>query len=225
MRQRLLPIAAVAIILGGVRPASAGLVTYTDRAQFTTASANTTVITFENLAPPGSFSYYGNPGSLNLSGVTFTTNSPLFVQNNNAYGTGAYLSAQQTNPEIVTIALPSGITAVGSDYFSAYDTTVTLSTGQSFAIPGGTYPNIMFFGFTTDAAISSIQLAVAGDGIDLDNFTFGQAVPEPAALTLMVTGMLAVAAGPLRRRRGVRTGQVQGKVRESAIAGAPDRAL
>jgi hypothetical protein len=194
-------IASIAIILGGVGSASAGLVTYTDPAQFAAVSAHTTVIGFENLAPPGGFSYYGDPGTLSLSGVTFTTNSPLFVQNTNAYGTGAFLSAQQTNPEIVTIALPSGITAVGSDYFTAYATTVTLSTGESFVIPGGTYPNLGFFAFTTDTAISSLRLAVAGDGIDLDNFTFGQAVPEPGALTLLATGMLVVAGGPLRRRR------------------------
>jgi hypothetical protein len=193
--------ATVIIALGVVGPASADLVVYSDPAQFAAASTNMTGIDFENLAPSGRFSYYGDPGTLAIGGVTFTTNSPLFVQNNNAYGTGAFLSAQQSDPEIVNIVLPSGITAVGSDYFSAYSTTVTLSSGQSFVIPGGTYPDLGFFGFTTDTAVSSIQLTVAGNGIDLDNFTFGQAVPEPTTIALLTTGMLVVAGGPLLRRR------------------------
>jgi hypothetical protein len=78
---------------------------FTDRASFNAATMNRTVIDFEGLAPSGGFTYYGSPGFLVLSGVTFESNGPLFVQN---AGTGpippgfccqgSRLSFQQATP-------------------------------------------------------------------------------------------------------------------------------
>ncbi len=207
------------IIVGGLfhgllapSTASAAFAIYTDRASFNAASTNLSTLTFEGLAPAGSFTYYGNPGSLTLNRVTFQTNGALFVQNLNYYGTGAFLSAQQApqGPDILTVLLPSGINAIGTDFLSTTPVTVTLSTGQSYTLPGRPFPNIGFTGFTTDVAISSLRFSEAS-GIDLDNFSFGQSasVPEPSSVAMLLLGVVGVLGASVRAHRPEKTPAVR----------------
>lgn len=163
---------------------------FTERAAFDKASADRTIITFEGLAPPGGFTSYDSPGSLTTGGVFFSTNNYLFIQNNNFFGTGSIFSAQQgSHPQVVNIALPANVTAVGSDFFSAVPVQITLSTGQRYTLQGNPLPNFAFAGFTSTIAISSVQF-VANNGIDLDNFVYGRGLPNP---TVQIAALDAVA--------------------------------
>jgi len=155
---------AVLTILGG-RVASAATITpFTDHTAFNAATMNRTLIDFEGLAPSGSFTFYGNPGSLMLSGVTFQSNGLLFVQNSSGgpLGVGSRLTFQQATPtNILTVTLPANVSAVGFDFIAGDPVTVTLSSGQSsqsFNIGTSPFPNFSFAGFTADGPISAIQV-------------------------------------------------------------------
>jgi hypothetical protein len=156
---------------------------FTDRNAFNAATINRTVIGFEGLAPPGRFTSYGNPGSLMLSGVTFQSNGPLFVQNAGAVlvelglcCSGSRLTFQQATPSnILNVTLPTGISAAGFSFISGDPVTITLSIGQSsqsFNICASPFPKFSFIGFIADEPMSTIQVVSVG-GADLDHFTFG----------------------------------------------------
>src|SRR5262249_60660535 len=67
---RLLLIALGGMALGAV-PARADLIVYMDRAAFEARSGDLQTITFEGLAPPNSFRFFGSPPGLTLLGVNF----------------------------------------------------------------------------------------------------------------------------------------------------------
>src|SRR6266566_6100216 len=107
-------LAAITILEGRVSSAAV-IQQFTDRNAFNAATMNRAVIDFEGLAPPGGFTFYGNPGSLVLSGVTFASNGPLFVQNSNGgpLGVGSRLTFQQATPtNILNVTLPACVSAV-----------------------------------------------------------------------------------------------------------------
>jgi hypothetical protein len=204
-------------------PASAGFATYTDRASFVMASTALTLIDFEGIAPIDGFVPYGTGGSLTLGGVTFTAESQteLFVDSASYYaatygppgynlGAGDYLLAGNFDPTSLTVALPSGITAVGFDLGTFDDSTsavaITLSTGEMFQI-SAPFPATTFVGITTSIPIALISLEIAQgdrrDTLNLDTFTFGAAaVPEPSSLALLGGGAPAIAWRLARRKAG-----------------------
>jgi hypothetical protein len=190
--------------------ARAGTVTlFTDRNVFLGAATNLQNITFEGIAPPNSVT--PPLASLTLLGVTFS-DSPqdIFVVDAGffaptfQFGSGASLSGGVG----MTVQLPSGITAVGSDIMTALTTgpfQIVLSTGETFTVTPGTNGVRNFAGLISDVPISSLRFNRTA-GIPLfDNFVFGQGVPapvsEPATITLMAAGFGAVL---LKRRRRVK---------------------
>ena len=186
--------------------ACADFVTYTDRSSFEAMSIGLSTIDFEGIVDPGSFAYFGDPGSLAIGGVNFQTNGALFVQNNNLYGTGAFLSPQQppaNSLDITDITLPAGVTALGFNFSAGYPITLSLSGGESITLPGD-FPNLDFIGITTDTPITSIELSVQG-GVDLDNFSFGQAVPEPSSVLMLGLGSLGLIGVVKRSSRKTRS--------------------
>ena len=142
-----------------------------DPATFAGRISGGSLIDFEGIAVPGGFEYFGNPGQFSEAGVTIVSNSPMFLQNNNLYGTGAFLSPQQANPEIVDIALPPQIVAIGFWYQSAA-ATVELDGGQLFELPAVSPGSFEFFGIARETSINSLRIVVAGPGIDIDNIHF-----------------------------------------------------
>jgi len=123
------------------------------------------------------FLFLGDPGRHFEQGVTIQNNSPMFLQNSNAYGTGTFLSAQQFEPQIVVITPPADTTAVGFSYQSNV-ATVELYTGEILDLPAVTAGSLGFFGITSDTEIRSIIIRISGSSMDLDNLLFVITPPD-----------------------------------------------
>jgi hypothetical protein len=191
------------VAIGGLAPAQAeaGVVHFSDRAAFQAAAPGLTTIDFnDQVVPPSTFRFY--PGAtVSLSGVTFSTDNNLFAVTSAfdaAYGLGdgAVLSWQGADPDVLTISLPAGTTAVGMDFgsFGANPFTFALSSGEVFVLIGSDTPTTtpVFAGFISDVPIASLTSTFSGASPQIDRFVFGTAVPEPSALLLGVTGLLAL---------------------------------
>jgi hypothetical protein len=191
-RKYTVAITALALWAGSSR---AGMIRYNSRAAFQAATNGTSTIDFEGFAPDGGFI---SGVSFTFSGVTFTqsvSRGALFVIGRNVYySNNSVLSAQHgpSGPTDLEITLPGGYTAIGMDVgsFRGSTFTFTLSTGDVFTRP--TQFNLGFVGVTTSTPITSIRIDSPDLVMNVDNFTFGQAVPEPASLMLFGIGTLCL---------------------------------
>jgi hypothetical protein len=64
------------------------------------------------------------------------------------------------------------------------------------------YSRFRFLGAVVPGGISRVSIWSPGDGQFLDDFQYGQLVPEPTSVMLMAAAVFAVAARSTRRRRG-----------------------
>jgi hypothetical protein len=198
---------------------TADVVHFTDRAAFQAAVPGLTTIDFnDQVTPPSTFRFYPG-GTVTLSGVTFTSDNNLFAvtpsfEPQYSLGDGAVLSWQGANPDVLTIALPAGITAVGMDFgsFGPMPFTFVLSTGDAFVLTGSDAPtaNPVFAGFISDEPITSLTSTFSGAAPQIDRFVFGVAVPEPSTFVLGGAGLFALLLvgrdlGVRRRRSAARS--------------------
>jgi hypothetical protein len=166
-------------------------------------------VTFSENGPSGSLyvidtGYPSGPG-----GPYFFNGGGGPYLNNNTYYTG---SNQLTT---LTAQLPSNISAVGSDFglqsAGAPTTKITigLSTGEQFVFdPLPVSPTFNFLGFVSDQTLTSLTFQATSSvpaqnstgSPSLDNFTIGQAAPEPSAVFLAI-GAFGIVSSAWRRRR------------------------
>jgi hypothetical protein len=133
--------------------------------------------------------------------------SALFVIGRGSYLPGnSVLSAQHVGDGAnnLVITLPGSYTAVGLDVgsFENAPFTFTLSSGEMFTTP--TQFSLSFIGVTSTTPLTSLTIDTTDIVINVDNFTFGQALaaaPEPASLTLLGLGSLGLLGYGWRRRK------------------------
>ena len=149
--------------------------------------------------------FYGSPGAIALGNLNLQTTSPLFVQANNQFGTGTYLSAQQANPITLTFNFLASQNAFGFDFTSAVPLSIgvnaaTLTRGPSF------FPTLGFVGVIDTVGFTTVIVTIQGNGMDIDNIITSNSliapVPEPATWMMILFGFGLIGIS-MRRRQTV----------------------
>ena len=206
-----------------VGTSAASAATYDSRAAFDAATSATTTISFAGAVAPGQSDFYLQ--NFEYDDVAFSSPDELFV-NSNTYSTSfsganqlgsAYLEWQGSEPELLTIKLPTAVTAAGFDFADLVGTPApyTISAGNVVAtVTSGSSPT--FFGATSNVPFDELSVSVPFTSSSgtyfypaLDNLSYGaigpavSAAPEPSTWALVIAG-IAMLGGMLRftRRRG-----------------------
>ena len=183
--------------------AQTGLTQFTDRASFTAASRNLTVIDFEDGAPRSGFTNYKAPNVFSTRGLQFQLGGgerfgpgAISLVGGWYYAGPAYETTtgakitwsppNQTGNAHLEVRLPADITSVGVDLWtvqpaaSSVEVTVTANDGSSQTANVATLPRPApaFAGFASATSISSIRFTIprGQTGLILDNFSYGQAL-------------------------------------------------
>jgi len=161
-------------------------------------------IPFDNDVSGSQTSY--TAGGLTESGVHFSS-SGLYVINSQPYHSSPFL---YDGSGLLTIALPTGTTAIGMSLFSPtianhLSLNATLASSgtvtDSFFRDAGS--GVTFWGITSSDPISTITISSSIGWLGLDNFTIG-AVPEPSTYVLIGFGsIILIAFHRLNRRPGL----------------------
>jgi len=215
MRNRILAVAAIVtfVVATGVSQASASTIVYSTRAAFDAGTTGTSTVDFNGIAAPGGFVGYGG-GPAVFSGITVTGDGAMFVIDPAYYGFsyagGGFLNsdfAGATNT--LHFVLPSMVTAIGFDFGGLFGGPVTfqimLGNGDAFSASsaGSTASGTLgFVGFGSTVGFTYFDVVMPDSPFynAIDNLTTGQAVPEPASMTLIATGLAGLVARRLRRR-------------------------
>jgi len=207
---------AVLLCLGLAARAQSDIVSFTDRDDFTAASAMLSTIDFESAAPAKGFGKYPAAVGLTISGASFRASGgakfgPGMVYVPSAHyaalspihpaGAGAVLAwspPNQPGNASLDVTLPRGATAVGAEVWtiqpqaSTIEVTARTIDGQVQTVTVNTNrPAGSFVGFTSDADINSVsfRLPKGQTGLILDNFVMGRATGAgQSSLTTTVAG-------------------------------------
>jgi hypothetical protein len=195
---------------------------YTGRSAFYAASQDLQVIDFTACAEGQPYQYYGD--HLTVDGVTFVSQIVNGYTNGNLYV--AYIlnspNAVLYNYDVdlpLKVLLPPGTTAFGADFSTTtqladvqepdpFTALITLADGTSYTFSASKWPDLTFWGFTSDSPVASLTYSDGGTFYGLhyevmDNVAVGIAeVPEPApvSLALLAAGALAVSRAKRRTR-------------------------
>ena len=208
MRKIILPL--ILIATATMPGAALAAVTFYDDPATFDANANTgALLDLDSLAPINSSIFLGTPGEVDLGPLTVSTNGPLFAQNNNLWGTGGFLSAQQLQGATITFSIDNPVTAFALNYAAGASIDASVRGSNSILAPISVPPFMMaFFGVTSDTPFSIVTLTMSGDGADIDNIRFGSQsvadVPEPSTWAMILCGFGAIGLVVRRRRRPTR---------------------
>jgi hypothetical protein len=218
-------VAALFLLVGLSTPASAALVTFTNRAAFDAAVGTLPVESFETTPVTGVSAL----SSLTLGPLTITGSPNFGILNAPLVGVAAtggtqYLiqSTSTSVPSTLTFSFSSSLTAFGLDILDWGDfgggvtggvgsLTFTDNVGDTVLVdaspPLNADGNVSFFGVISTSALNSVTLTSTqlGDAYGVDRVAFGNPAPaqapEPLSLALLGT---AVGALAVVRRRGAK---------------------
>lgn len=204
------------------------ITTYNDAADWEAATtAGYQTVTFTGLAPAGGATDYYSATGVSNSGVDFIGYSSAGVSDIQVFdtsalswyndGTGDALlepASPQTSSSplpYINIVLPANVTALGMDLWTASSSAMTYSitvAGNTYTVPTVAANTETFWGITSDAPVTSLQLdvpaATPSSSTDafLDNFSFGaadmSAAPEAGTYLLIGSGLIGLVI--LRKR-------------------------
>jgi hypothetical protein len=207
---------------------STTITTYSTLSSWAAATAaGYQTVTFTGLTPAGTATNYYSATGVTSDGVEFigynsygSSNIQVVDSSANPYyndGTGDALiesASPATNGAAlpyISIVLPSNITALGLDLWTASSAGMSFSItvgGNQYTVPTLTGNTEVFWGITSSSAISSLKLTVpastynSGTDALADNFSFGAsdlaAAPEAGTYLLIGTGLIGFVM--LRRR-------------------------
>jgi TolB protein len=204
-------VSALMFTLAITASAQTGWSQLNDRASFTAASRNLTVIDFEDIAPRSGFTNYKAPNVLSTRGLQVQLGGgerfgpgAISVVGGWHYAGPAYETTtgakitwsppNQPGNAYMEVRLPADVTAVGVDLWtvqpavSSVQVVVTATDGrtQIANVATSPRPSPTFVGFTSATSFSSIRFAIprGQTGLILDNFTYGQALaPQQSPIT------------------------------------------
>lgn len=181
--------------------AHAALVQYADLASFNAATTAEVLESFT--APPGSFTVLSNTS---YTGIAYSSEAfmidPAYSPAYYEWNSGAILLLG--NDATLSFA---PVTAFGADFGTILPTgavvTVTIN-GIANQFSTADRPQLTFYGWTSDEAITSISITSSAQFVVLDNLIRATAsagpgeIPEPGTLALLGAGLIGMGLG----RRG-----------------------
>lgn len=200
------------------------ITTYSNLASWqASTSAGYKTVTFTGLTPLGTDTIYSGPSGVAASGVEFigynsaglsdieVVDTSSFPQYN--WDTGDALLQTMNRPgpcsplPRIDIVLPANITSLSLNLFTtnpeALSYTITVA-GKQYTVPTSSQPTLAFWGITSTAPITSLQLTLQGTSFRgssqalLDNFRFGAAdltaAPEAGTWVLIGSGLIGLIA-------------------------------
>jgi len=198
------------LIVIGMRPATAeaGVTTYSDYASW---SGSVSGITSVTIPAEGIFLGAGD-ASVTYDQLTFSTSSTIgnglfFNVISSSPDEPPVLSSQQATVGLanILITLPTAVTALSLNFgtFDGSAVTFTLSDGYTATLgtTGSGYQTPYFFGITDTTSFSSVLITSGDFVLNVNEVSFGSAVPEPPSLALSLSAVAGGLAVHARRRR------------------------